>query len=106
MAGAVLLAFFAAFGVLSLVWTLVGWLLPAGEGWALVCLGEPDEGNLSRFRWLRAMGFLRCPLLAVPEETENWIEDALLPALGRELEHGTGTGDFTGRSQRSGISEL
>ena len=95
----------AAFGALSMMWSLLGWLLPAGEGCALVCYGEPDEGILSRYLWLRGMGLLRCPLLAVvppdaslSNETENCTREALLARLEweRKRVHGTGNGDSPG----------
>ena len=116
MAGYVILAFFAGFGVLSCLWAVLGWLLPGDAGAMLVCLGAPDTGLLSRYRWLRSLGLLRCPLVAVaeeafqglPEDTEICSRENLVSRLEQEWEicHGTGNGDSSGRDQRSGISEL
>ena len=109
------IGFFAALGAFSLLWGLLGWLLPAGQGCALVCLGEPDEGILSRYLWLHGTGLLRCPLLAVvpPEasdsgKAENCTREALLARLEweRNRVHGTGNGDPPGCDQRRGVSEL
>lgn len=111
----VLLGTLAAFGALSGIWTLLGWLLPGAGGCALVCVGAPDEGIRSRYRWLYAVGFLRCPLIAVaPDtaavgpETEICSREELLPRLEWEADrfHGTGTGDSSGRGQRRDLSEL
>ena len=115
MAGYIILGALGAFGCLSLLWALLGWLLPAGQGCALVCYGEPDEGILSRYLWLRGTGLLRCPLLAVVPaeadpsgEKEICTREALLARLEWERNRfdGTGNGDPTGRHQRRGISEL
>ena len=115
MAGYIILGALGAFGCLSLFWALLGWLLPAGQGCALVCYGEPDEGILSRYLWLRGTGLLRCPLLAVvpPEadasaETENCTREALLARLEweRNRADGTGNGDPPGCDRRRGVSEL
>ena len=115
MAGYIILGAFGAFGCLSLLWALLGWLLPAGQGCALVCYGEPDEGILSRYLWLRGVGLLRCPLLAVvpsqtdsSAETENCTREALLTRSEweRNRADGTGTGDHPGRDRRRGVSEL
>ena len=114
MAWYILLGALAAFGLLSAVWTALGWLLPSGKGCALVCVGTPDPGVVSRYRWLRGMGFLSCPLLAVtelpeqPEGIEICAGEELLSRLEMERNRfdGTGNGDRTGRHQRRGISEL
>lgn len=115
MAGYVVLALFAAFGLLSAVWAVLGWLLPAGEGMAVVCLGTPDEGVISRYRWLRSLGLLRCPLLVTAEGDWRQVDgmeicepEGLLSRLELERKSidGTGNGDPSGRDQRCGISEL
>ena len=114
----VILGMLAAFGLLSAVWTALGWLLPDGRGMALVCLGCPDEGIVSRYRWLRGAGLLRCPLLVCAEEdlpqwqTATGIEicgrEELVPRLELERKNidRTGNGDPAGRHQRRGVSEL
>ena len=109
----VLLGFLAAYGALSVLWAALGWLLPGLKGCAVVYMGAPGEGIRRRYRWLRGLGLISCPFLAVAEETEaEEIEvcgrEDLLDRLAWEAEKfdGTGTGDHTGRGQRRGISEL
>ena len=116
MAGNVFLAFLIGFGLLSMLWCLLGWLLPDGRGGVLVCMDIPDEGILNRYRWLRSLGLLRCPLVAVcgdtlvtsPSDIEISSREDLLARLEQEwvICHGTGNGDPSGRDQRCGISEL
>lgn len=114
MAGYVFFGAMAAFGFFCVLWALLGWLLPAGEGCAVVCYGQPDPGVIIRYRWLRGMGFLRCPLLVVTdtdsfeEEIEICTGEELLSRLEMERNRfaGTGNGDPSGRHQRRGISEL
>ena len=116
MAGWVILAFFAGFGLLSFLWAALGWLLPGADGAVLVCVGSPDVGLVSRYRWLRSLGFFRCPLLSVtldadpllPPGIEICSRETLILRLEQEwnLHHGTGNGDSSGRYQRRGISEL
>ena len=116
MAGYFLIGMLAAFGLFSAVWALFGWLLPGGRGCALVCMGFPDEGIRSRYRWLCGIGFLHCPLLIVAEEElqlpegnmEICSREELLSRLEQEKNrfNGTGNGDHSGRYQRRGISEL
>ena len=104
----------AAWGVLCALWAALGWLLPDGKGCALVCVGRPDIGILSRWKWLRGLGLLRCPLIAVTEdlledsETEQCSREDLLARLEMERNrfNGTGNGNHPGRHQRRGISEL
>lgn len=102
----------AAFGMLSALWALLGWLLPSGRGCALVCYGRADIGIISRWKWLQGLGLLRCPLIAVTEErceeTEICAGEDLLSRLEMERNrfHGTGNGNPAGRNQRRGISEL
>ena len=114
MAGYVILGMLAAFGALCAVWAALGWLLPAGQGCALVCWGEPDEGILTRYHWLKGLGLLSCPLLIVAEEDPGWPEtercagEDLLSRLEMERKRfdGTGDGDHSGHHQRGGVPEL
>ena len=115
MAGYVILGALSAFGVLSGIWAVLGWLLPAGRGCALVCYGPPDPGIVSRYLWLRGVGLLYCPMLVVEdqppaeyEKIETCTGEDLLSRLEMERSrfHGTGNGDPSGRRQRRGISEL
>ena len=115
MAGLIFLGTMAAFGFLSLLWVLLGWLLPGGQGAALVCAGEPDVGMLSRMRWLRSLGLLQLPLLVVtdvPGPMRDGMEycsgEELLSRLEQERMdgYGTGDGDSSGHRGCGGLSEL
>ncbi len=115
MIGYFVLGTLAAYGCFCALWALLGWLLPRGKGCALVCWGLPEEGILSRARWLRGAGFLQVPLIAVAEdpvmicgEIEICSPETLLSRLERERKevHGTGNGDHPGCGQRRGVSEL
>ena len=64
MAGSLCIGALAAFGLLSILWCLFGWLLPSGEKGVLVCIGDPVF--LHRFLWLLSLGLIRCPL-RIPE---------------------------------------
>ena len=64
MAGYICIGTLAAFGLLSMLWCLFGWLLPSGKNGVLICIGDPVF--LHRFLWLRSLGLLRCSL-RVPE---------------------------------------
>lgn len=108
-----LLGTLAAYGLLSALWALFGWLLPGLGGCALVRMGTPEEGVCRRYRWLRGLGLVNCPFLVVgadtaAEDTEVCGREQLLDRLEWEAERfgGTGTGDSSGRGQRRGISEL
>ena len=104
----------AAFGALSILWALLGWILPGGKGCAVVCCGALHPEALARLRWLRSLGLLNCPVILVSEndfvgtEVEKCNEEELLIRLKQEYcrYYGTGTGDPAGRGQRRGISEL
>ena len=109
----ILLGTLAAYGALSAIWASLGWLLPGLRGCALVYMGTPEEGVCRRYRWLRGLGLISCPFLAVTEnerseEIEVCGREELLERLTWEAERfgGTGTGDHSGRDQRRGISEL
>ena len=105
----------AAFGAFCALWAVLGWLLPGGKGCALVCYGIPDEGILTRSKWLRGTGLLDVPLLAVADGAERTVPgteicsgEELLSRLEWERKRidGTGNGDHTGHHQRGGVSEL
>lgn len=115
MFGYVIVGMLAAFGALSVLWAMLGWLLPGGKGCALVCCGAPDVGILARAKWLKSLGLLNIPLLAVMEAdgivypgTEICSREELLPRLEQERRQGNGTGDadHPGCSQCRGVSEL
>ena len=117
MAGYVWIGVLAAFGLLSVLWAVLGWLLPGGRGCAVVCVDAPDEGILSRYCWLRDLGLLRCPLLILSEQEgeyrhiqglETVSPEELISRLKEERygNDGTGNGDSSGRCRRRGVSEL
>lgn len=115
MTGYIIMGTLAAFGAFSILWAVLGWLLPAGQGCVLVCCGQPDPGILSRYRWLRGAGLLRCPLVCVGaaescagDDLEICAGDALLSRLEweRNQKNGTGNGDSPGYHQCRGVSEL
>lgn len=68
MATMIVLAVLAAFGVLSMLWALLGFLLPGQRGTAMVYLwhdhGEGEQA-LRHYGWLRDLGLLRCPMLVI-----------------------------------------
>lgn len=68
MATMVVLTALAAFGVLSMIWALVGLILPGQQWIFMVCLwrgtGEGEQ-TLRRFGWLRDWTLIRGPLLIV-----------------------------------------
>lgn len=106
MLGWFMIGFLAAFGLLCVIWTLLGFLLPDGKGCVLCRIGPLDEGSLWRYQWLRGMGFLTVPLLIVAEEsgecfsgTEVCSREDLLSRLEWERKRydGTGNGDHSGR---------
>ena len=116
MMGMVFLCLLAGIGLMSIRWAALGWLLPDLEGAVFVCAGIPREENLIRYRWLRGLGLLGCPLVivteenpwAIPEDTVLCTGENLLSRLEQEWKncHGTGTGDSSGHHWCSGISEL
>ena len=66
---------FAAFGALSVAWTLFGWLLTGRKGTVMVCLCPEDAETVVRHHgWLRDLGLLRCPLILVDAEQGLWDE--------------------------------
>lgn len=93
MAGYICIGVLAAFGLLSMVWCLFGWLLPGGDKGVLICTS--DAAFVHRFVWLRSLGLIRCPLRIADKGfteaerarlTERGIEicsrEQLLPELG------------------------
>ena len=121
MGGYVILGTLAAMGLMSLIWVFAGALIPGAKGGIVVCPQWPGESFLWRYRWLRDIGLLQCPVIVVTENTDGEntkrlcgcdIELCSPDALGQRLERerkyldGTGNGDPPGRHQRRGISEL
>ena len=66
----VLLGFFAAVGVLSLLWLCAGLFLP-DEKKQPVAICCPQNGTLTllrRYRWLRELGLVRCPIVLLDSD--------------------------------------
>lgn len=75
MAGYICIGVLAAFGLLSILWCLFGWLLPSGKNGVLICIGDPVF--VHRFLWLRSLGLLRCPLRIPDGDFSGRQRDAL-----------------------------
>ena len=72
MAGYAVAAFFAAVGLLSVLWCLFGWMLPACREGILIYRGVPGQwGFVPLYLWLRNLGLVRCPMLVVAEALEE-----------------------------------
>lgn len=64
MAGYFVLAVLAAFGALSVLWALFGWLLPVCDAEWLLCPGEAGKCSfIYLYLWLRWAGIVKCPLI-------------------------------------------
>ena len=118
MAWYILLGFLSAFGALSALWVIFGWLLPAGRQGLLICMGDEKRSFARRYLWLRSLGLVSCPLILVertPQEhtglTECGIEICTPEELALRLGIGAknfdaGIGNHSGCHQFGGISEL
>lgn len=91
MAGYVLFGTLAAFGALSVLWVLFGWLLPGGREGLLILPGRPGETETSfvrRYLWLRGLGLLEMPLvmvdLGLSQTEKNWLADREIELCGPE----------------------
>lgn len=80
MAGFILLGMLAAFGALSGLWALFGWIMPCEAGGIMVCRcfpGMKESFFIKRYVFLREMGLLNCPLLVVDDglspEEQKWL---------------------------------
>lgn len=118
MAGYILLGSLAAFGFLSALWALFGWLLPGGRHGVLISFDDGKRSFVRRYLWLRRVGLLSCPLILVePEgldagyltaqgiEICTWEEISFRLGIGAK-DFDAGIGDHSGRHQRGGVSEL
>lgn len=76
------LTFFAVFGLIMLIWVLLGRMLRPIPGRGMCILlpgqggGEGLEGTLRGVIWLRSLGLIRCPVI---------IADAGLDQEGKAL---------------------
>lgn len=68
----------AAVGIVSLIWCVLGWILP--DAAMLVVFRCPQgyhpDGAICRYRWLHSLGLIRGPLLIVgqipAQEQDIW----------------------------------
>lgn len=72
----VIIGFFAAVGVLALVWLFAGLFLPTGKRMvAVYCPRGTEISLLRRYRWLRELGLVRCTIVLLDsplsEEAQN-----------------------------------
>lgn len=66
MAGYFLIGVLAAIGGLSVLWALLGWLLPVcRKGWLLYPAGSEQTEFVPVYLWLRSLGLVKCPLILV-----------------------------------------
>ena len=74
----VLLGSLAAFGMLCALWTLLGWMLPRGDGVLVVPARHGRLPELRGYLWLRSLGLLRCRLaaadLGLEQPERDWLE--------------------------------
>ena len=64
MAWFILMGSLAAFGVCCALWVLFGWHSAGTKGWVAVCW---NRAAVKRCCWLRDLGLLRGPIIAVEE---------------------------------------
>lgn len=89
MTGCFVLGTLAAFGLLSVLWVLFGWLLTGkGEGWIL-CPGKSDAlAFVARYLWLKGLGLVSCPLILVDlgltEQERLWLDSREIEICSRE----------------------
>lgn len=113
MTGYFVVGTLAAIGLLSLIWALLGWLLPREKNCAVVFRETPEPEILAKFKWLESLGLLCCPVIVLSEwEQALWKENCneeglrlLMRQMWEEYD-GTGTGDIAGHSQCRGVPEL
>ena len=121
MAVTVIMGTLAAFGALCVLWIGAGWLLGSGNGGKVLLMGQPEAmvSLLLRFRVLRELGIIRCPVWILdsglePVECSRLKEAGFqiysLSELSEEQKNGVeaidGTGDHPGNHRGGGLSEL
>ncbi len=84
MAFYVIVGVLAAFGALCILWVLFGALLTRPRGDALVCFcGEGrEERIIRRYRWLRDLGLVKCPLVLLDSGLPLWQRQQLMQKCG------------------------
>lgn len=75
----VIMGFFAAVGLLSILWLIAGAFLPGAKvkTVTLFCPNGQEFALLRRYRWLRELGLVRCRLVL--------LESSLTPEIQAEL---------------------
>ena len=87
MAGYFVIGTLAAFGAFCALWVLAGLFLPRHPGAAVVVLSGPgDEAILCRYRWLRGIGLVRCPIVFIGKAPCEGILSCTLEELTSLLE--------------------
>ena len=112
--------FFAAWGLFSTLWLILGWFWSGSRSVTLVllCPQSDAEGALLRLRWLNHWGFLRSRIILpgvqktdLPQDHKD-TEFCTLAELSARIEAERerfdrhGNGDPPGCRQRRGVSEL
>ena len=115
MAGMVILGALAAFGAMCALWLVTGALLPGDREGIMVYIWRDSaagRGFAARWRIQWDLGLLRGRLLVLDLGLTE-ADRLFLARWGRnveiletETEDGTGTGNYSGRHQRRGLSEL
>ena len=76
----VILGTLAAFGLLSGLWVLFGWLLPGSSESVLLFLCSPEKKPgpvLLRYRWLRELHLIRGPLILVGSDLSEQAQQRI-----------------------------
>lgn len=83
----IVLVFLAAFGVLCVLWTLFGHLLPGNKGTVLVFFANGTELDavVRYYSWLRGLGVLRSPLIIVDGALTQMQRQSLQQRQGIEI---------------------
>ena len=91
--GYIMLGTLAAFGLVSALWVLYGFLLPAERGGGLYAPARPgvtEDSFARRYLWLRELGLLREELTMVDFGISNapmFVEDDIMNRLGTVSAH-------------------
>ena len=82
VAGYIVLGMLAAFGLVSALWTLYGFLLPAERGGGLYAPARPgvtEDSFARRYLWLRELGLLREELtmvdFGISDAERDWLAE-------------------------------
>ena len=82
VAGYIVLGMLAAFGLVSALWVLCGFLLPAERGGGLYAQARPgvtEDSFARRYLWLRELGLLREELtmvdFGISDAERDWLAE-------------------------------